>query len=50
MCREGERKLMGVVRGGMYDVVVDIRSGWGRYGEWERFMLSAGNYLEFLVR
>ena len=42
-------KLVRVVRGEVYDVAVDIRSGSATYGQWEAVILSEGNKTQFWV-
>jgi dTDP-4-dehydrorhamnose 3,5-epimerase len=39
----GETKLIRVVRGAVFDVLVDIRPGSRSYGRWQGFELSAGD-------
>jgi dTDP-4-dehydrorhamnose 3,5-epimerase len=39
----GETKLIRVVRGAVFDVLVDIRPGSRSYGRWQGFGLSAGD-------
>ncbi|SEL66926.1 dTDP-4-dehydrorhamnose 3,5-epimerase [Paenibacillus sp. cl141a] len=46
---EGQTKLIRVVSGAIYDVVVDIRSGSPTYGQWQSFILSAANFIQLLV-
>ena len=42
-------KLVRVVRGEVYDVAVDIRSGSPTYGKWEAVILSEENKIQFWV-
>jgi len=42
-------KLVRVVRGEVYDIAVDIRSGSPTYGQWEAVILSEGNKTQFWV-
>ena len=42
-------KLVRVVRGEVYDVVVDIRQGSLTYGQWEALILSEENKTQFWV-
>ena len=42
-------KLVRVVRGEVYDVVVDIRKGSATFGEWEGVILSEDNKKQFWV-
>lgn len=44
-----QTKLVRVLTGAIYDVVVDIRHGSPTYGQWEGFMLSADNKRQLLV-
>jgi dTDP-4-dehydrorhamnose 3,5-epimerase len=39
----GETKLIRVVRGAVYDVLVDVRPGSPTYGRWQGFELCAGD-------
>ena len=42
-------KLVRVVRGEVYDVAVDIRSGSATFGQWEAVILSEDNKTQFWV-
>jgi dTDP-4-dehydrorhamnose 3,5-epimerase len=42
-------KLVHVLRGACWDVVVDIRPGSPTYGQWEAFELSAANHLQVWI-
>jgi len=44
-----QTKLIRVLAGEIYDVVVDIRKGSPTYGQWEGFTLSAANKRQLLV-
>lgn len=44
-----QTKLVRVIRGAIYDVIVDIRKGSPTYGEWQGFILSEGNKRQLLV-
>ncbi|NBD27559.1 dTDP-4-dehydrorhamnose 3,5-epimerase [Paenibacillus glycinis] len=44
-----QTKLVRVIAGSIYDVVVDIRRGSPTFGRWEGFALSAGNKKQLLV-
>jgi dTDP-4-dehydrorhamnose 3,5-epimerase len=44
-----QAKLIRVLEGAIWDVVVDIRKGSPTYGRWEGIELSADNRLQFLV-
>lgn len=46
---KGQTKLIRVVSGAIYDVVVDIRLGSPTYGLWQSFILSETNYHQLLV-
>lgn len=42
-------KLVRVVKGAVYDVVVDLRKDSPTFGQWQGFNLTEENYLEILV-
>ncbi|MFJ8102263.1 dTDP-4-dehydrorhamnose 3,5-epimerase [Lysinibacillus sp. NPDC096212] len=44
-----QTKLVRVVRGAIYDVIVDIRKGSPTYGQWQGFILSEDNKRQLLV-
>lgn len=44
-----QTKLVRVIRGAIYDVIVDIRKGSPTYGEWRGFILSEGNKRQLLI-
>lgn len=44
-----QTKLIRVVTGVVYDVIVDIRKGSPTYGKWEGFILSEYNHRQLLV-
>lgn len=46
---KSQAKLVRVIAGEIYDVVVDIRKGSPTYGQWEGFILSAQNKRQLLV-
>ncbi len=46
---KGQTKLVRVVTGAIYDVVVDIRKGSPTFGQWEGFILSEFNKRQLLV-
>jgi dTDP-4-dehydrorhamnose 3,5-epimerase len=46
---KAQTKLIRVIAGAIYDVVVDIREGSPTYGQWEGFELSADNKHQLLV-
>jgi dTDP-4-dehydrorhamnose 3,5-epimerase len=46
---KAQSKLIRVLTGAIYDVIVDIRKGSPTYGEWEGFILSEANKRQLLV-
>jgi len=44
-----QTKLVRVIKGAVYDVIVDIREGSPTYGQWEGFILSEDNKRQLLV-
>ena len=42
-------KLVTVLRGEIWDVIVDVRPGSPTYGKWEGFDLSAGNHVQLYI-
>jgi dTDP-4-dehydrorhamnose 3,5-epimerase len=44
-----QAKLVRVIKGAVYDVIVDLRKGSPTYGKWEGFELTANNYLMLFV-
>lgn len=44
-----QTKLVRVLSGAIYDVIVDLRKGSPTYGEWEGFILSEDNKRQLLV-
>jgi len=46
---KAQTKLVRVVAGAIYDVVVDIRQGSPTFGEWQGFILSVANKRQLLV-
>lgn len=46
---KAQSKLIRVIAGEIYDVVVDIRVGSPTYGQWEGFILSAENKRQLFV-
>ncbi|THF80848.1 dTDP-4-dehydrorhamnose 3,5-epimerase [Cohnella fermenti] len=46
---KAQTKLVRVVAGAIYDVIVDIRRGSPTYGQWQGFILSASNKRQLLV-
>lgn len=46
---KAQTKLVRVLAGAIYDVIVDLRKGSPTYGEWEGFILSEDNKRQLLV-
>lgn len=46
---KAQTKLLRVVSGAIYDVVLDIRKGSPTFGQWEGFILSASNKRQLFV-
>ena len=46
---KAQTKLVRVISGAIYDVIVDIRKGSPTYGQWQGFILSAENKKQLLV-
>lgn len=44
-----QTKLVRVIRGAVYDVIVDIRKGSPTYGQWQGFILSEENKRQLLI-
>jgi dTDP-4-dehydrorhamnose 3,5-epimerase len=44
-----QSKLLRVIRGSIYDVIVDVRKGSPSYGQWEGFELSEKNFSMLFV-
>ena len=44
-----QTKLVRVIKGEVYDVVVDLRAGSDTYGHWHGELLSAENHKQFLI-
>lgn len=44
-----QSKLVRVIRGEVFDVVVDIRKNSPTFGKWQSFILSESNYLQLYV-
>ena len=45
----GQSKLVRVIRGEVFDVVVDIRKGSPTFGQWRGYTLSDTNYLQIYI-
>ncbi len=45
----GQAKLVRCLRGAIWDVAVDLRSGSPTFGQWEGYELSDSNHRQFLV-
>ena len=45
----GQAKLVRCVRGGIFDVIVDIRAGSPTFGEWEGYQLDDQTHLQLFV-
>lgn len=46
---KAQTKLIRVIAGAIYDVIVDIRQGSPTFGQWEGFILSEHNHRQLLV-
>lgn len=46
---ETQAKLVGVTKGSVYDVIVDLRKDSPTFGKWEGFELTAENFLMLFV-
>ncbi|MEW4431801.1 dTDP-4-dehydrorhamnose 3,5-epimerase [Paenibacillus pabuli] len=46
---KAQTKLIRVIAGAIYDVIVDIRKGSATFGKWEGFILSEHNHRQLLV-
>ncbi|MGN7353642.1 dTDP-4-dehydrorhamnose 3,5-epimerase [Paenibacillus amylolyticus] len=46
---KAQTKLIRVIAGAIYDVILDIRKGSPTFGQWEGFILSEHNYRQLLV-
>lgn len=46
---KAQTKLIRVIAGAIYDVIVDIRKGSPTFGKWEGFILSEHNHRQLLV-
>lgn len=46
---KAQTKLIRVISGAIYDVIVDIRKGSSTFGQWEGFILSEHNHRQLLV-
>ncbi|MDQ0660064.1 dTDP-4-dehydrorhamnose 3,5-epimerase [Paenibacillus sp. W2I17] len=46
---KAQTKLVRVIAGAIYDVILDIRTGSPTYGQWEAFILSEYNHRQLLV-
>ena len=44
-----QSKLVRVIRGEVFDVVVDIRKGSPTFGQWRGYTLSDNNYLQIYI-
>ena len=47
--KQPQGKLVRVVQGAVFDVVVDIRKTSSTFGKWQSFILSSANYLQLYV-
>ncbi|MEC8957927.1 MAG: dTDP-4-dehydrorhamnose 3,5-epimerase, partial [Nitrospinota bacterium] len=45
----GQSKLVRVIRGEVFDVVVDIRKNSSTFGQWRGYTLSDSNYLQIYI-
>lgn len=46
---QAQTKIVRVIAGAIYDVIVDIRRGSPTFGQWQGFILSANNKRQLLV-
>lgn len=46
---KAQTKVVRVIAGAIYDVIVDIRKSSSTYGQWQGFILTADNYRQLIV-